>query len=90
MLGLNVGGKGTRGFAACRVAYLFDGSPSDEEGPVVFLAPREGRREDAIRENSAEADEVHEDQGVGGIFVNHLAKSAQALELVIALDAFVA
>ena len=51
-MNVNVGGKGAvaRGFASCRVAYLFDRSPSDEERPVVFLAPREGSRQDAIRE----------------------------------------
>ena len=79
-----------RGPAACRGAYLFDWSPSDEEGPVVFLAPREGRREDAAGKNSAETDEVHEEHGVGGGFVYHLAKSVRAFFPGAALDVLVA
>jgi len=75
---VNIGGKRRNGLAACRVAYLFNGSPSDEERPVVFFAPREGRSEDAIIENSAERDEVHVEQRVGVVFANHLAKIAQA------------
>jgi len=89
---VNIGGKGARarGFAACSVAYLFDWSPSDEERPVVFLAPREGRRQDAICEYSAETDEVHEEHCVGVVLVDHLAKCILALFLDMALDVLVA
>ena len=89
---VKIGGEGARarGFAACRAAYLFDGSPNDEEGSVFFLAPREGRREDAISENSAERDKVHQEHGVGIVLVFHLAKSTLALCFDVALDVLVA
>ena len=85
-------GKGARahGVAVCRVAYLFDGSPSDEKGSVVFLAPREGRREDSIRENSAETENDHEEHGMRITIVDNLAKRARALFRDMALDVFVA
>jgi len=89
---VKIGGEGARarGFAACRAAYLFDGSPNDEEGSVFFLAPREGRREDAISENSAERDKVHEEHGVGIVLVFHLAKSPRTPLPSLALDVLVA
>ena len=89
---MKIGGEGARArdFAACRAAYLFDGSPSDEEGPVVFHAPREGRRQDAICENSAETDKVHEEHGVRIVLVYHLAKSLRAPLPSLALDVLVA
>ena len=89
---MNIGGKWARarGSAACRVTYLFDWSPSDEERTVVFLAPREGRHKDAICENSADTDEVHEEHGVGVVLVYHLAKSTLALCFDVALDVLVA
>ena len=78
---MNIGGRGARarGSAACRVTYLFDRSPSYEERTVVFLAPSEGRHEDAICENSADTDEDHEEHGVGVVLIYHLAKSTLAL-----------